>query len=478
MAESSHTPESGETANLVVFQHSPGGEVQARVLKLTKYQVVFEIINPLAGLRVSDVLGKFKILSGEMPLYDGRAVISDLVCTGNTTLCEAALEENWLDLKAADWTHPGPALQSSFQAYLEGWGRQYRVLPEYKLAVTDLTSFLIALRNWFEQVELRTQSLPNVDRLQAEKDILQAVMPTVIAGLKSMFERFELAARKIEKDDRAAHAHFCHRLLHPYLLASPFMHRIFAKPLGYAGDYEMVNMILRDPFEGASLFAKALNVFILGEAPAIAHRNRVQYLIEKLKSETFRVSQSGQSAKILNVGCGPAKEVQNFLAGESLSQQADLTLVDFNEETLRNTGKILERVKQDFHRATPVRMVQKSIQQMLRLRGQERKSVFDQYDFIYCAGLLDYLPDYVSKHLIELLYSWLKPGGFLALTNVELSNPIRNIMEFMYEWYLIYRNTNNFRSLAPSSAAPENVRVLAEDTGTNLFLEIRKPLAE
>ena len=58
-------------------------------------------------------------------------------------------------------------------------------------------------------------------------------------------------------------------------MASPFMHRIFAKPLGYAGDYEMVNMILRDPCEGSSLFAKLLNVFILSQVPAVADRKSV-----------------------------------------------------------------------------------------------------------------------------------------------------------------------------------------------------------
>ena len=70
---------------------------------------------------------------------------------------------------------------------------------------------------------------------------------------------------------------FTERQLHPLLLCCPFMYRIFAKPLGYAGDYEMMNMIVRNDNEGGSLFAKLLQAYILNQAPAIAVRNRVDY---------------------------------------------------------------------------------------------------------------------------------------------------------------------------------------------------------
>ena len=75
-----------------------------------------------------------------------------------------------------------------------------------------------------------------------------------------------------------AHQAFGRRQLHPLILASPFVYRTLQKPLGHAGDYEMVNMIMRDPYEGASLFAKAFNVCALSRPPIVAHRNRLQYL--------------------------------------------------------------------------------------------------------------------------------------------------------------------------------------------------------
>jgi extracellular factor (EF) 3-hydroxypalmitic acid methyl ester biosynthesis protein len=67
----------------------------------------------------------------------------------------------------------------------------------------------------------------------------------------------------VDDEFRSVHRIFGRRQLHPMLLCSPFLYRTFAKPLGYAGDYEMINMIMRDPLEGGSLYAKIINLWFL-----------------------------------------------------------------------------------------------------------------------------------------------------------------------------------------------------------------------
>src|SRR5262249_34375072 len=147
---------------------------------------------------------------------------------------------------------------------------------------------------------------------------------------------------------------------------SPFIYRTFQKPLGYAGDYEMVNMILRDPHEGGSLFAKILNLYILSQAPAEAHRNRVKYLNQCLREETLKAVSANGTCRVFNLGCVPAGEVQQFLSEDDLCEKADLTLVDFNDETLSHTGKILEDLKMKNHRRVHLEMVKKSVNQILK----------------------------------------------------------------------------------------------------------------
>src|SRR5690606_21713648 len=122
----------------------------------------------------------------------------------------------------------------------------------------------------------------------------------------------------VADDASAIHRAYCRRQLHPLVMCAPFVHRTYEKPLGYAGDYEMVNMILRDPLEGASIFAKVVNSYFLAAPPAEAHRNRIDYLTEMLSDETRRRVRTGKVARIFNLGCGPAREVQSFLANNDL----------------------------------------------------------------------------------------------------------------------------------------------------------------
>jgi hypothetical protein len=82
----------------------------------------------------------------------------------------------------------------------------------------------------------------------------------------------------------------------------------------------------------------------------------------------------------------------------------------------------------------------------------------------------------VCKHLNTYLYDQLLPDGMLVVTNFDPSNPIRNIMEYMYDWFLIHRNSKQLAMLAPDQAAPDDCAVVADATGCNVFLEVRKPL--
>src|SRR6201999_3920525 len=95
------------------------------------------------------------------------------------------------------------------------------------------------------------------------------------------------------------HAHavqsaFAKRMLHSLLLCSPFLNRTFTKPLGYAGDYEMVNMLARNPLEGDTFFAKIINLWFWEQPPAAAHRNRLNYLERRIGEEAIRLMRSGK----------------------------------------------------------------------------------------------------------------------------------------------------------------------------------------
>ena len=95
-------------------------------------------------------------------------------------------------------------------------------------------------------------------------------------------ESFEKVANEVGEAGVAVHKSYVRRQLHPIVLCSPFLFRTFTKPLGYAGDYEMMNMMLRDPYEGSSAFAKILNYALLNTEPVVDGA-RIENMRRRLK---------------------------------------------------------------------------------------------------------------------------------------------------------------------------------------------------
>jgi extracellular factor (EF) 3-hydroxypalmitic acid methyl ester biosynthesis protein len=127
-------------------------------------------------------------------------------------------------------------------------------------------------------------------------------------------------------------------------------------------------------------------------------------------------------------------------------------------------------------RAAPIHYIRKSVQNLLKetTRIVERPPQ-EQYDLVYCAGLFDYLSDQVCQRLMDIMYSWLAPGGLLIATNVEPANPLRHGMEHLLDWHLIYRTGPQLGLLKPKGADNDAVCVRCDDTGVNVFIEVRKP---
>ena len=196
-------------------------------------------------------------------------------------------------------------------------------------------------------------------------------------------------------------------------------------------------------------------------------------LVNRLMEETRRARPINDPVRILNIGCGPAVEVSRFLACSELSNACHFTLMDFNEQTLAHARKHLEQARSAHGRRTKFEWKHKSIHELLRNAAQSRNAV-PEFDLVYCAGLYDYLTDRVCSRLTSLFYGMVKPGGLVVATNVHPSNPVRYYMEFLVEWYLVYRDEAKMQALARGMPRPQ---ITTDETGVNVFMDLRKPEA-
>jgi extracellular factor (EF) 3-hydroxypalmitic acid methyl ester biosynthesis protein len=475
-AQTQTPPSASESAETqVVFQTAEGMALRGLPLRMTRRTVVFELYNPSVAPRFSEVLGAFIITLQAQAIYSGQAVIRNVMDVGTKIVCEATLDENsWLDATLGAGMDGTANLRSGFNKFVSEWQKSFLVIPEYKLIIADLQTFLADLRLWLDRVEAGIRSAPAADQSRLEAEAAGELRGPVISALNSMFERFEMVSEKIPSELQAAHRTFGQRQLHPYLLCAPFINRTYTKPLGYAGDYEMMSMIVRNGLEGNSLFAKLVNSYLLDQAPARAVRGRVNFLNASIAEETARISRLGKTAEIFCVACGPAWEAVNFIAENPLADRAHFHLLDFNEETLQYTSNKVGEVCRKHHRSTQVKFIKNSVQNLLRAGNKTGKKK-NEFDLVYCSGLYDYLSDSICKSLNTYLYDILKPGGLLVIGNFAPTTPIQNFMEHFLEWFLIYRNAKQLAALAPEQAAAEDCVVRSEPSGTNFFLEVRKP---
>lgn len=459
----------------VAFQTSDGLEIQGALLRLTRHVVAFEIYHSDVELRVSDVLNGFKITTGGRTIFFGRAVVSGLVNPGTLVECEAKLSAP--ETEAAFFLPPpaaGLTPQAAYDEFSRQWQSDYRIAPEFKVLVTDIEAFLTGVRQWLEQVEFELRENNDQNAAAREREILEAAAQRVIAAFNLQHERFEELAYAIPPERHGTHQDFVRRHWHRLFLCAPFGHRTFHKPLGYAGDYEMMNMIHRNQPEGRTLYEKLIHFLLVSQWPALSVRNRIAHLKEKLIQETARVVRSKKRARVLNIGCGPAREIQDFMRESALSNEADFTLVDFNQETLEHASGKLNELIHSLGRHPKIETLNMSVNQLLRRAVRQGSFGMDgNYDLIYCAGLFDYLSDDTCRELVNLFHHNLRPDGLVVVANMDDSKPFRNFIEFVLDWQLIYRQADAIKRFAPEGAL-DGTRVVAEPSAVNLFLHVRK----
>ena len=91
-------------------------------------------------------------------------------------------------------------------------------------------------------------------------------------------------------------------------------------------------------------------------------------------------------------------------------------------------------------------------------------------DFVYSAGLFDYLSQPVAKTLVERLSGWLKSDGQMIIGNFNYGYP-QTISDFTGDWKLICRSDDEMLDLTKGIDAGR-VDLSRDEVGIETFLEI------
>ncbi|MEE9352392.1 MAG: class I SAM-dependent methyltransferase, partial [Thiotrichaceae bacterium] len=454
--------------SLIKFTNSQGIGATGTLVQISRNSIVMEVYNPYSIVQLSEVLDDLHIRREDRIIYQGRAVVSTLVNTGLYLIVSATLVEPWKDLSGLEQDPLG--IQEEAERFLSDWESSHQLDQSFQLVINDIRSLLLELSRWLEQVDLFAENDGVTHSRELTHDLFSQLQHPLLPKLTKLFGKFEEEAAKIAEDKVGIHRNFAQRDLHPLLLRSPFLWRTYNKPLGYAGDYEMVNMMLRDPYEGPTMYSKLINSLMLKLGPVAGHQNRIDILVDILKKKSEEASLNNKKLRVLNIACGPALEVQQLIQAGQLDDSVEFTLLDFSEETLSHTKHKIDAAINTGSLKPTIKYIHKSVHTLLKEAGKEMPDN-NYYDMVYCAGLFDYISDKVCNRLLRLFYQQTKVGGLTLVTNVHSENPALYQMEYLMEWHLIYRDEAHFLKLFPDKGEQT---VYRDKSGTNLFLEIQK----
>ncbi len=251
------------------------------------------------------------------------------------------------------------------------------------------------------------------------------------------FEKINLAANREDRVYRLKQL-FVNRI-RKIFVKGVYIDWSLRKPFGYAGDFK----IIEDIYENNPItvgFDRLFDNYFQMSAISIAVRNRKEDFKRLITS--FICNRRNFKLNIMNLACGPCRELREILFSDaSLCEIATFDCYDNDERALEYAKSKLDKYSNiNFIKENAIRIA---------LKKNPNSIISRKYDLIYATGLLDYFNEKVAIRLIRSFRNLLKPEGVLAISNVrdKYSNPSVHFMEWVGDWYLVYRDEDSFRKI-------------------------------
>lgn len=342
-------------------------------------------------------------------------------------------------------------------------------LPDpYKTFLVDLRHFLFHVKKKCDELDDKMRVEPLEIKDSAFTALESVVYPWFYEQMISFSKRLHDFDRSFSAEQKPAAIALFRETVHEFYLTSDFVARIIAKPRGYVGDYEMMNEIYDNQAVGASSFARFMYKYGINEISSQSVRYRRGLFCDRILSY-----QGKDSINIASIACGPAREIADFLEqiDPSNSRLFTFYLIDQDQDALLVAKRRLVDIKLQRSLECDFHFLPMSVKDVFESSPNAKALKEITFDFIYSAGLYDYLSQSAAKLLTTILYSWLKPTGSMLVGNYNSKNSTHAISEYSAGWPLILRDEPEMIDLVPKGCKHQ---LLLDDNKVNIYLEINK----
>lgn len=294
-------------------------------------------------------------------------------------------------------------------------------------------------RNLAEEVKLQCDLYDrghpkDEDRLR----FLDGIEQEARTRLDTAFARAWKRYAEIPPEGQRAHQLYFQLMLHDLLEENIEVNRhIYRKPLGYAGDFIMMNYIYNyhdGAYTGATTFERLVNHYTCSIPISKSNIGRKEFLKQQLLSTIERCEQP----RILSVGSGPLRELTELACEGRLSKPIWFTCLDFEQKAIEYAKSEIEALEPAKRSLISLEFVLGNVVAMIRSKSVREK--LKDYDLVYASGVFDYLSDRLASALLHQLYQSAREKGRLIVVNASLdASSHRGYYELLGEWEMYHR---------------------------------------
>ncbi len=249
-----------------------------------------------------------------------------------------------------------------------------------------------------------------------------------------------------------------------YFHEDPFTRWSFVKPRGYSGDAHLIDFIyghesVAEQVANASPLGRTLFEYTRNSPSPVAVRERRDLLTKHVDAIA---AEKGPGTEILTVAAGHLREADRSVALKNGSIKRWVAL----DQDPQSVGSMTRDFK-----GTCIEAIDGSVRGLLT-----KSHKIGTFDFIYAAGLYDYLADKVAIKLTQTCLDMLKPNGSFLFANFSRDVADDGYMETFMNWALLLRSEVDMWNIIHASAPKDQFSATVEfgANGNIVYGMIRK----
>jgi extracellular factor (EF) 3-hydroxypalmitic acid methyl ester biosynthesis protein len=244
------------------------------------------------------------------------------------------------------------------------------------------------------------------------------------------------ASKGLEPEDLRAIRQSSYAIVKSYLDGSEACRRCLTKPLGYPGDYLLMEQILTGQNRGRGL-AYHFDRFFLSQPGCEAIRRRSRWATGQLDSILKQAEK--RPVRVLDLGCGPMAIENELQKSIPPGQVVELIGVDNDPDALRFAASRLNH--------TNTRVSTSQVNLLSKAGIAEIGTLVQKSDVVVSMGLIEYFSDETVLLLLSAASRAMRSGCRLLLGNYQPAHASRALMEWFLDWWLVYRTEAQLQTL-------------------------------